>query len=388
MQSHPTRTNFDAVQIHETSLKMQKRSPLLLKLLPLLVLLFVGWQSAFGQVYPGDANNDGTVNNIDILYIGYAYNTYGPTRADGTVDYQEVAVPLLWSNLFPDSTNFAFADADGNGLIDISDFLTVYRNYGNKRVNPQPTTFLEGMADFDPRLRIEPPSESQRLHEGDTVELPIFLEGANGDTIQNVNGIAFSLEFDPSVFKSVSLNFDNSWLSAGSDPFYFQIVPGNRLAAAITRFGRNPVRGTGKIATLRAVIEDDLIALLTRDSLHTSIRANYIKLIDSDFRDIATAGSEIVLTIFDSAMAVPVKEVPLEQLIQFFPNPTSDVLQINASVAINRIEIFNAQGQCLAQRQLQSAYSLGLSLNNQAPGLVFIKIYTEKGNITQKVMIR
>lgn len=367
---------------------MQKQSPFYLKLLLLSWLFVAAMQSAQAQVYPGDANDDGTVNHFDILYIGYAYGSYGPIRPDTSVDYAEAAAPLLWTVVFPDSTNFAFADTDGNGLVDFSDFLTVYQNYGSKRVNPKPNVLPTGNAAFDPQLRLEMPAPNRIFREGGTFEIPIFLEGPRGDSIASVNGIAFSLEYDPQIFKEITLDFDDSWLGTGNELFYFQIPTNNRLDAAVTRFGRNPVRGVGQVAKLRGVIEDDLIALLTRDSIKTTLKAQYIKMVDGDFQDVVTAGSEAILTIYDSAMSVPTDELPLQQLIQIFPNPTSDALHVQASVSMQRVEIFNLQGQQLAHWQLKNAYSLGLSLDNQAAGLVFIKIYTERGILLQKVIIQ
>ncbi|MFN7117757.1 MAG: T9SS type A sorting domain-containing protein [Saprospiraceae bacterium] len=366
---------------------MQKQSPFWLKLLSLL-LFFVGTQSAQAQVYPGDANNDGTVNHFDILYIGYAYGSVGPLRPDTTVDYTEAAAPLLWTRLFPDGVNFAYADTDGNGLVDFGDFLTVYRNFGSKRLNPQPIIPMSGAAGFDPQLRLGDLLRGQAFTEGAIFEIPVFLEGPRGSSIRSVNGIAFSLEYDPQIFKAVTLELDSSWLGLSSDLFSFQIPSNNRLDVALTRFGRNPVQGSGKIAKLRGVIEDDLIALLTRDSIQTRIRAQYIKMVDGNFQDVATAGSEAAIIIYDSARAVHTDEVPLSQLIQIFPNPTSDILHIKSAVAIQQVEILNLQGQRLGYRQLDKAYSLGLSFYEEAPGIIIIKIYTERGIMIQKVIIR
>lgn len=169
---------------------------ILIRFLSIYLLLCLFATTASAQLYPGDANNDGIVNNIDILYIGYAYGTYGPLRPNPTVDYAQVNVPLFWTQQFPDSTNFAFADSDGNGLINIADFLTVYNNYGNKRTNPQPAGYVDGVVGMDAHLRLGTPQIPPQPTAGDTVEIPIYLEGARGDTLENINGIAFSLELD------------------------------------------------------------------------------------------------------------------------------------------------------------------------------------------------
>ena len=93
----------------------------------LVVLFLAGFPAIHAQVYPGDANNDGIVSNLDILYIGYAYGAIGPIRPSAGTDFSEEAIVLPWSAQFPnpDSTNYAFADADGSGQIDFQDFLIV-----------------------------------------------------------------------------------------------------------------------------------------------------------------------------------------------------------------------------------------------------------------------
>lgn len=352
----------------------------------LLLCLFT--TAAMAQLYPGDANNDGRVNNIDILYIGYAYGTYGPTRVDSTVDYAEVAVPLFWNTQFPDSTNFAFADADGSGIVDFGDFLAVHLNYGNKRANPSVPTFLNGTPGFDPQIRLGSPANIPFVKEGDAIEIPIFLEGPGNNPVRAVNGIAFTLEYDQRFFKELSVDFSESWLGQDSAFFTYQAIGTNRLEIALTRFGIDPKSGRGKIGVVKAIIEDDVIGFLTRDSAFVPIKAQYIKMVDGDFQDIATAGSETIITIYDSEMLVPIKENPLERLIQVFPNPTSSELQIRSPVAMQQVEIFNLQGQVLAQWQLQSTYTLGLSLDNQQPGIVCIRITTDKGTVVRKVLIR
>jgi hypothetical protein len=352
----------------------------------LLILLRVA--SVRAQLYPGDANNDGIVNNIDILYIGYAYGASGPIRLDRTLSFAQVNVPLFWNNQFPDSTNFVFADTDGNGVVDFQDFLTVYANYGSKRLNPQPMLLPLGVAGFDPQLRVENLENSRLLQAGDTFEMPILLEGVRGDTLRNLNGIAFSLEYDRSIFKNVTLDFTNSWLGNSNQLFPFQTASGSRLEAAVTRFGKNPVSGKGKIGILRAVIEDDLIELLTRDSIRTTIRTHYIKAVDDKFRDLLLAGGETPVTIYSAAMLVANEEFQLNQLLQIFPNPTHDALEIRSPVPMQRVEIFSLQGQLLAQWQLQSAYTLGLSLAGQPPGVLCVKVATEKGTAVRKVVVK
>lgn len=388
MLSNPTARNFVPVKTHETFLQMPVRKLFCNKLILAILLVCLISPAAVAQLYPGDANNDGRVNNIDILYIGYAYGSYGPIRPSANVDFSAAAVPLFWTQLFPDSTNFAHADTDGSGRIDFADFLTVYSNYGGKRVNPQPPLFRVGSPGFDPQLRLGAIPNNRLLGEGDSLSIPIYLEAPNGNTLENINGLAFSLELDPRFFKDVFIEFDPSWLKPDSNLFQFQIPTSNRIEVALTRFGTRPVSGRGQIGRLRAVIEDDLIGLLVRDSVSTLIEAKFIKLVDGAFRDLAVAGSQSSIMIYDEDSLVDSDEVPLQSQIQVFPNPSSGILQIQSSPAMQRVEIYNELGQRLAFWQLQNAYLLGITLPNLPRGLILLRIYTEQGILVKKILIK
>ena len=60
--------------------------------LPLLVALILWSVSASGQVWPGDVNNNGVVNNVDLLYLGFAHGHVGPARPGPSSQWEEQAV--------------------------------------------------------------------------------------------------------------------------------------------------------------------------------------------------------------------------------------------------------------------------------------------------------
>lgn len=358
----------------------------------LVVLFLAGFPAIHAQVYPGDANNDGIVSNLDILYIGYAYGAIGPIRPSAGTDFSEEAIVLPWSAQFPnpDSTNYAFADADGSGQIDFQDFLIVLRNYGLKRINPQPPVFLEGRPGFDPVLRFGAHAAPSPLTEGSAIEIPVFLEGVFGDSLINANGLAFSIEYDHLVFKEIKLDFSESWIGQDSAAFQFQfpnVSNLNRLDAAITRFGQNPVTGKGLIGKFRAVIEDDLIGLREHDSLAVQIDIKFIKLKDGAFREIPVVGDKTTITIYDQNSIVPVEELPDNQSILIFPNPVFDRrVQIISTVPMLKIECYNLQGQIIGYQSFNKENSIQYLLPPNASSILFLKVYTKHGFIIKKIL--
>ncbi|MDX1943427.1 MAG: T9SS type A sorting domain-containing protein [Saprospiraceae bacterium] len=339
------------------------------------------------QVFPGDANNDGIINNLDILYIGYAYGAIGPMRPSIDNNTPE-GIALPWAQVFPDSTNYTYADTDGNGIVDFLDFVPVFNNYGRKRINPNPTFFQEGISGIDPAFRFGSPVGTAFLSEGSVVEIPILLEGAFGDSLVDLNGIAFSIEYNQTFVKEIQLDIADSWLALDSAAFLFQ-TPANigRLDAALTRFGKNPVIGKGQAVKMRAVIEDDLIGLLIRDTAHIHFNIKYIKLKNSEFREQPVAGGNITLVIYHPNSIVPIKERPTGIPIEIFPNPASDRLQIISPKVIHRIEIMNALGQYISYSNIKNEQRVELMLPQYLKGFAFVKIYTEVGIITRKILI-
>lgn len=94
-------------------------------------------------VYPGDCNNDGKVNEVDVLPIGVFYGQTGQVRdlIDPDEDWEaKDAVP--WTE--PAAT---YADANGDGTINETDLLTVALNWGEEHEWANPTL----PADFDYR---------------------------------------------------------------------------------------------------------------------------------------------------------------------------------------------------------------------------------------------
>jgi alpha-tubulin suppressor-like RCC1 family protein len=76
--------------------------------------------------------------------------------------------------------------------------------------------------------------------------------------------------------------------------------------------------------------------------------------------------------------------------INIYPNPSEGLLTItadNINFEKDNILITNTLGQIISRQQLSQKSTL-IDLQNQASGLYFIKIYTEKGEITKRVVLQ
>ncbi|MBI4720586.1 MAG: Ig-like domain-containing protein [Chitinivibrionia bacterium] len=82
------------------------------------------------DVYPGDANNDGVVDERDLLPMGRYWGNQGPPRSE-TPDLQFVKSPAhVRAGLYSWSPyNVVYADADGNGQVEANDICGLGQNW-------------------------------------------------------------------------------------------------------------------------------------------------------------------------------------------------------------------------------------------------------------------
>ena len=78
-------------------------------------------------VYPGDTNNDGVVDELDILPIGVYFLEEGASRTDASNVWEGQDV-TSWST-YPAN----FADCNGDGVVDEKDIIAVGINWGSVR---------------------------------------------------------------------------------------------------------------------------------------------------------------------------------------------------------------------------------------------------------------
>jgi PKD repeat protein len=88
-------------------------------------------------VYPCDANNDGIVNEMDILPIGVYWGMTGPPRSDAPSFVWTRQAAQSW-----DDPNATYADCDGNGVVEMADFIAIGSNWGlNHDIEGTPIVF-------------------------------------------------------------------------------------------------------------------------------------------------------------------------------------------------------------------------------------------------------
>ena len=82
---------------------------------------------AISTVYPGDTNNDGTVDELDILPIGVYFLEEGTSRSNASMVWEAQDV-TSWPS-YPAN----YADCNGDGVVDEKDIIPIGVNWGQTR---------------------------------------------------------------------------------------------------------------------------------------------------------------------------------------------------------------------------------------------------------------
>lgn len=355
------------------------------------ILFLLTTTAVEAQVNPGDADNNGIVDNHDVLYIGYAFGAVGPRRVgtDEEGDTSAVPVSIFWQESFPAGPNYIYADTDGNGIVDWEDFLPVYNNYGVRYHDLRTTSYPQGNPQIDPLLALRLRSSDTLVTEGSIVQIPLEL-GDITKPINEFNGLAFSINFDSAYIREVWLEVDSSfWPAAEGELFPFQTFPPGResvLDVTLTRLGPAPVSGYGPIGMLSIIIEDDLVDFrpFEKDSILTIIRLDRVELINVDFDRIPVAVKDLGLTIVNPRLLSPVDPTP-EIPVAVYPNPVGRWLQLDCPLPIQTVELYDTHGRLLLSRRLVDG-QYQLSLPPLPPGVLILKAYTDQGMITRKIL--
>jgi hypothetical protein len=84
---------------------------------------------------------------------------------------------------------------------------------------------------------------------------------------------------------------------------------------------------------------------------------------------------------------VGVPDVPQDMKIAVYPNPVHDQLNITSGVKMTQVEIFNQLGQKVFS-QIVKDTNFNLSTAGFNAGVYFVKITTDEGIATKKIMVR
>jgi hypothetical protein len=325
------------------------------------------------DVWPGDANSDGVTDNLDVLELGLHYTQSGTPRSVINNSWQSY-FSNNWSGTIANGKNLNHSDCNGDGIINNNDTLAIYSNYGlNHSFKPSQTTTVNA------QLSIVP--DQAMVAKGTWGSASIYL-GNLTTSINNLNGIAFTVNFDNTLIETnnIYIEYQNSFLDVGQNLRFRKLDFANsKIYTATTHTINNNVSGYGKIATLHYQI----LSSLTTDQI---LNLNLVQANQSDALGTITPLTTGAGTLMAIGASVGLAENSNTNLISIHPNPTNGLLSINSKSELQKIEVVTITGQMLLIEAITSN-NYTLHLENYSNGIYFVNIYQNNKIVRREKVI-
>ncbi len=344
-------------------------------------------------VWPGDANGDRKANIYDLLYIGLGYGAEGPERSSFPV-YGD---PTAWApnygadwSLSMGGVNFKHLDCDGNGVVDDKDIQAIRRNYLPELGSPSAPT--EGATPV--YLRLE--TEKLNITQGESVEIVAELfVGTEGNPVENLHGFALDIGYpaDSLLPDTVRVEYlSDSFLGEKSEILSVQkdlrAFDQSGIDLAFSRKDRQGVSGWGKIARLSFVVNSDIIGGLKSPELPFELILRRLRLLSAGGEEIpfGLPNPRVRLLLLQDLLSNSDRPA-WDRQVRIFPNPARESFTIELDqLQGRRYELLSATGQLLKLDALMVDRQT-IPVNNLPPGLYFLRIHTEKGVTSRRVIV-
>ena len=350
------------------------------------------WQTQYAQkVWPGDVNNNGIANGVDLLYWGVAYGATGPARAETTSDWSEQNIPAPWPQSFPGGLNYLYADCNGDGIVNNQDEDDAIKdNYNKTHDGITPDAYLNGVPGQAPGLTLQP--QFAEVNVGQEFHINVLLGDAQ-IPVQSIYGITFKVSFDADLIDDEEhLEFEetsSSWIDPGglnSRVLKKRDPDTGKAEVAITRIDhQNAGPGGGKIGAFSIVIEDIIVGL-SRDTFHMQIDS--VLLIDKDLNMYPVAPDTVMVIVKKQTSAVSGNLLQTSN-VELFPNPARQDCTIRAGIPLDGVQVCDALGRpanfMIEQEQDGAVWRLRWPKN--ARGVYLVRCYAGEAQLVKRLLI-
>lgn len=330
------------------------------------VLILSVLDNLIDDVWPGDVNNDGKVNQIDHWAVGLGYGINGPARPNASIIWQ--GQPMTdWNGTltFIYEFNRKYADCNGDGQINSGDTYAIYTNWGL-------THPLRAEAPDFPDMEI-PAALERTAFDSEVTELALHL-GEASLPAPDAYGLAFEVDFDPDLVFAAEFLADGSWLGTeGEDMMVLtKVIPeAGRAYISLVRTDHQSQTGFGRVGTIR---------LYCLDGNCGAIQAHNIRYLQADGSAFDVEGT----LHWQSGSLNPVNSA-LENQVEVYPNPARELLWIGIpSSGVARL--FGTNGQLAWMGYLQQGQNEA-PLNGLTSGVYILKVQLPEGVATKKVVV-
>jgi len=333
-----------------------------------------------GCVWPGDFNNDGIVNLRDLMTLGVNIGEKGIERSTQNGNEWAGSTSDTWGFQALDSNaDLMHMDANGDGYISIDDATAVYENFGlQNRLTSKEVHAISSIPIILSTTQTE-------VDSGEWLYLDVSL-GSEEFPVIDFYGLSFEFNLNPGLIDESTACFTPAKDSfAYYDAPYADITqvsaPGN-ISVGVTRLTGVPVSGSGYLGILKFIVTEELDGFRGEDG-KLEIRMDLDDALAYDMFGNATAlKSNEVSVLLDTSSNT--KDFVLNA--KMYPNPTSEILNIEANEAIDKINIIDASGQLIKSIKTNES-NLSIPVGELSDGLYFFNLISGTTDKTIKVGI-
>ncbi|MCC5933551.1 MAG: T9SS type A sorting domain-containing protein [Balneolales bacterium] len=322
-------------------------------------------------VWPGDTNNDGVVNEQDVLPLGIYWNLTGPARENASTEWAGQPA-VVWEPL-----EATFADTDGSGLVNQTDLLAVGLNFGN--------THGGAASESGPIAEQILPA----LQPGDRVLITL---SAPSETL--IQGLSYAFGVDGAAPENYMVSsyeigsWGEVWQGTGR-LIEFDTVREGTLSGARVHRGQTQAEAATELFS----IEIDVIQPISAGAAFFVQRVAYV----SEAASIENFETIVLdIEVQTGSSASDGTELPaFTQLHQNYPNPFNPTTNISfdlsepAAVTIEVVNILGQRVAVLANREDLSAGShvRVFDAGRLNSGVYLVRMTTGSESFTRKMML-
>ena len=157
------------------------------------------------NLYPGDANNDGEANYIDLLSIGNSFGSSGAARINATNNW-EPQQATYWGTNATNGMDLSYTDCNGDGIINAADTTAISLNYGNQHQ----AIIINTPQNFNVSLQANPANEGFIDTETAIIPFDVVVTNPNNTPLNEIYGIGFKLHYTSPTPAQLNVEFENA----------------------------------------------------------------------------------------------------------------------------------------------------------------------------------
>lgn len=335
------------------------------------------------RIFAGDADQNGKVENYDVLTLGLAYELVGPSRANPNSFASLAWQPSPFVNSDPGA-----ADCNGDGIVQVQDLIIIDSMYGsvypaNDNYELELSQCRNGAPFYIRSL------SGDTVNDGDSLEFEIIL----GDTqaVIDAYGIAFTLSFDNGFIGADRITFEpaQSWLLQNNQGLFLkkEFNATGKVAVALTRTDHNPATGGGVLLRARLPIDDNIDGITKAPgwyNLQLQLSATRLVSEYNVVQDVCV--QQPALMVYKNGTGISERQ---SSTLKLYPNPADSELFIEAD-KILEIELTGIAGQKIYTYNTAATHKVRVNLQqlSLAAGAYFVKVRTAEFTNTKKIFVQ